>query len=170
MGEVYRGRDTRLSRTVAIKVLPAGMGEAERRERFEREARAISLLNHRHICVLFDVGQDRGISYLVMEYLEGETLAARIAKGPLSPESFIAYAVQMCQALAHAHEQEFPEPWRLMLRRTPCSSAGYRSLASRVREDWPELEVQTSRVSPPRYGPSPPRKDARHRSSSGGSR
>src|ERR1043166_9116076 len=89
MGEVYRGRDTRLGRTVALKVLPAHLADPERRERFEREARAISALSHPHICSLYDVGQQDGTNYLVMEDLQGETLAARIAKGPLSRESLV---------------------------------------------------------------------------------
>ena len=105
MGEVYRGRDTRLGRTVAIKVLPAHLADPERRERFEREARAASALSHPHICALYDVGQQDGTNYLVMEYLEGETLAARIAKGPLSRESLLLIRVQICQALAHAHQE-----------------------------------------------------------------
>ena len=84
MGEVYRATDTRLDRTVAIKVLPAHLAaNAEPRQRFEREARAVASLNHPHICVLHDIGQQDGIDFLVMEYLEGETLAARLAKGPL---------------------------------------------------------------------------------------
>jgi serine/threonine protein kinase len=77
MGEVYRARDTRLDRTVAIKVLPEHLNNPQRRERFEREAKAISTLNHPHICALFDIGQQDGIDYLVMEYLDGETLAPR---------------------------------------------------------------------------------------------
>jgi serine/threonine protein kinase len=82
MGEVYKARDPRLNRTVAIKVLPAHITErAELRERFEREARAIAAFNHPHICVVHDVGRHDEIDYLVMEYLEGETLADRIAKG-----------------------------------------------------------------------------------------
>jgi eukaryotic-like serine/threonine-protein kinase len=105
MGEVYRGRDTRLGRSVAIKILPARLADSERRERFEREARAVSALSHPHICSLYDVGEQDGTNYLVMEYLEGETLAARIAKGPLSRESLFVYAVQICQALAHAHHE-----------------------------------------------------------------
>ena len=81
MGEVYRARDTRLDRTVAIKVLPADLaGGPERRQRLEREARAISALNHPHICALYDVGRQDGIDYLVMEYLEGETLADRLRR------------------------------------------------------------------------------------------
>ena len=82
MGEVYRARDTRLDRTVAIKVLPAALAaDPQLRERFEREARAISSLNHPHICTLFDVGHQDGVDFLVLEYLEGETLAERLARG-----------------------------------------------------------------------------------------
>ena len=85
MGEVYRGRDTRLDRTVAVKVLPAHLAaDAERRQRFEREARAVSSLNHPHICTLYDIGRQDGVDFLVMEYLEGETLASRLKKGLLS--------------------------------------------------------------------------------------
>src|SRR5437763_7294088 len=84
MGEVYRGRDTRLDRIVAVKVLAAGTASrAELRQRFEREARAVSALNHPHICTLYDVGREGEIDYLVMEFLEGETLAARLLGGPL---------------------------------------------------------------------------------------
>src|SRR5580765_5228203 len=79
MGEVYRARDTRLDRTVAIKVLPQHLSERpESRERFEREARAISSLNHSNVCHLYDVGVEQGTSYLVMEYLEGQNLADRL--------------------------------------------------------------------------------------------
>src|SRR3979411_1780661 len=82
MGEVYRARDTRLDRIVAIKVLPTHLADrSELRERFEREARTIASLNHPHICTLFDIGQQDGIDYLVMEYLEGETLATRATSG-----------------------------------------------------------------------------------------
>jgi serine/threonine protein kinase len=90
MGEVYRARDTRLDRTVAIKVLPQHLSEQHAsRERFEREARAISSLNHPHVCHLYDVGVDRGTTYLVMEYLEGQTLADRLRKGPVPPEQVL---------------------------------------------------------------------------------
>jgi serine/threonine protein kinase len=85
MGEVYKASDTRLGRTVAVKVLPSHLaGDGERRQRFALEAKAISALSHPHICVLHDVGQQDGVDYLVMEYLEGETLAARLRRGPLS--------------------------------------------------------------------------------------
>jgi eukaryotic-like serine/threonine-protein kinase len=84
MGEVYKARDTRLDRIVAIKVLPAHLADsAELRERFEREARTIAGLNHPHICTLHDIGRQDGTDFLVMEYLEGETLATRLLKGPL---------------------------------------------------------------------------------------
>src|SRR5437660_12260838 len=84
MGEVYRARDTRLDRTVAIKVLASALaGTPDVRERFEREARAISSLNHPHICTLYDVGHDQGLDYLVMEFLDGEPLNRRIGGRPL---------------------------------------------------------------------------------------
>ncbi|HEY4490643.1 MAG TPA: protein kinase, partial [Acidobacteriota bacterium] len=83
MGEVYRAKDTRLDRTVAVKVLSTQHSwNSDMRQRFEREAKTISSLTHPHICVLYDIGQQEGIDYLVMEYLEGETLAQRIARGP----------------------------------------------------------------------------------------
>jgi len=106
MGEVYRARDTRLDRTVAIKILTQGVADApEVRQRFEREARAVSSLSHPHICVLYDVGNQDGIEYLVMEYLEGETLAARIAKGSLPTAELLRYAAQIADALDKAHRQ-----------------------------------------------------------------
>ena len=90
MGEVYRGRDSRLDRTVAIKILHMHLaGSDEARQRFDREARAISSLSHPNICHLYDVGQQDGISYLVMEYLEGETLADRLRQGPLPLEQVL---------------------------------------------------------------------------------
>src|SRR5579872_2644026 len=105
MGEVYRARDTRLDRTVAIKVLPAHLSDnPERRERFEREAKAISSLSHPNICPLYDVGHQDGIDFLVMEYLEGETLAHRLKKGALAPEQVLQYAIQITDALDTAHK------------------------------------------------------------------
>src|SRR5580692_5351999 len=84
MGEVYRARDTRLDRTVAIKVLAAHLSSSpELKQRLEREARTISSLNHPNICQLYDIGLQNGTDYLVMEFLEGETLAERLRKGPL---------------------------------------------------------------------------------------
>jgi Tol biopolymer transport system component/tRNA A-37 threonylcarbamoyl transferase component Bud32 len=104
MGEVYKARDPRLNRTVAIKVLPAHITErAELRERFEREARAIAAFNHPHICVVHDVGWQDEIDFLVMEYLEGETLADRIARGPLPFDQIVTYGTQIADALDKAH-------------------------------------------------------------------
>ncbi|HEX4949022.1 MAG TPA: protein kinase, partial [Blastocatellia bacterium] len=104
MGEVYCANDTRLDRIVAIKVLPTHLAHhSELRQRFEREARAISSLAHPHICTLYDVGQQDGIDYLVMEYLEGESLAQRLEKGALPLEQTLRYATQIAAALAKAH-------------------------------------------------------------------
>ena len=106
MGEVYRARDTRLDRTVAIKILTDGLeGAPEVRQRFDREARAVSSLNHPHICALYDVGHQNGIDYLVMEYLEGQTLAARIEKGPLPTAELLRTASQIADALDKAHRR-----------------------------------------------------------------
>jgi Tol biopolymer transport system component len=105
MGEVYRARDTRLDRTVAIKILPAHLSDnAEAKQRFDREARAISSLNHPNICTLYDVGHQDGVDYLVMEFLEGETLADRLARGPLPPEQVLKYAIEICEGLEKAHK------------------------------------------------------------------
>ena len=104
MGEVYKARDTRLDRIVAVKALPAQVAAApEFRERFEREARAISQLNHPNICTLFDVGEQDGAAFLVMEHLEGETLAARMAKGPVPVDQALKWAIQIDGALNAAH-------------------------------------------------------------------
>ena len=104
MGEVYRARDTRLERTVAIKILPAQFSsDPVRKQRFEREAKTISSLNHPHICVLYDVGHQDGMNYLVMECVEGETLAKRLEKGPLPLEQVLKYGAQIADALDKAH-------------------------------------------------------------------
>ena len=104
MGEVYKAKDTRLDRTVAIKVLPEHFAESpERKARFEREAKAISQLNHPHICTLYDVGEQDGIDYLVMEYIEGETLAERLKKGPLPIDKALEYGIQIADGLDKAH-------------------------------------------------------------------
>jgi serine/threonine protein kinase len=104
MGEVYRARDTRLERTVAIKILPSHLSSnPEAKQRFDREARAISALSHPNICHLYDVGQHDGISYLVMEYLEGETLGERLRKGRLPLEQVFRVGGEICQGLEQAH-------------------------------------------------------------------
>src|ERR1700736_5836677 len=104
MGEVYRARDTRLDRTVAVKILPSHLSEnREARQRFEREARVISSLNHPHICVLHDVGTQDGTSYLVMEYVQGESLESRLQKGPLPLKQALECGIQICEGLQKAH-------------------------------------------------------------------
>jgi eukaryotic-like serine/threonine-protein kinase len=106
MGEVYRARDTRLDRSVAVKVLPCHLSESiEARQRFEREARSISSLTHPNICHLYDVGSQDGNEYLVMEYLEGETLAERLRKGPLPLEQVLVTGSEVARALETAHER-----------------------------------------------------------------
>lgn len=110
MGQVYRARDTRLDRIVAIKILPAHIaGDPERRERFQREARVVSRLNHPHICVLYDVGQQTTpeglLDYLVIEHLDGESLAARLTRGPLGMDQVLRYAAEIADALDAAHRQ-----------------------------------------------------------------
>src|SRR6516164_5586767 len=104
MGEVYRARDTRLERTVAVKILPKEMSaDAARKQRFEREAKTISGLNHPNICVLHDVGSQDGVDYLVMECVEGETLAKRLEKGPLPLMQVLKCGAQIADALDKAH-------------------------------------------------------------------
>jgi eukaryotic-like serine/threonine-protein kinase len=106
MGEVYKARDMRLERAVAIKVLPQRLSASpETRQRFEREARTISQLSHPHICALYDVGREGETEYLVMEYLEGETLAERLAKGQLPLEQTLRYGQEIADALDKAHRQ-----------------------------------------------------------------
>ncbi len=105
MGEVYKAKDTRLDRVVAIKVLPQHLSSSpEVRARFEREARAVSSLNHPHICVLHDIGCQDGMDYLVLEHLEGETLAARLEKGPLPPDQTLKTGIEIADALEKAHK------------------------------------------------------------------
>jgi serine/threonine protein kinase len=104
MGEVYRARDSRLDRTVAIKILASQhSSDHALRQRFEREARTISKFSHPNICTLHDVGNHEGLEYLVMEYIEGETLEHRLAKGPLSPAQALSYGIQIADALDKAH-------------------------------------------------------------------
>ncbi|MDH3216886.1 MAG: serine/threonine protein kinase [Candidatus Krumholzibacteria bacterium] len=104
MGEVYRARDTRLDREVAVKVLPQHLSaEKEVRARFEREAKTVSALNHPNICTLYDVGREGDTDYLVMELIEGETLAARIGRGPLPTDELLRIGSEIADALDRAH-------------------------------------------------------------------
>src|ERR1700746_3095465 len=105
MGEVYRARDSRLERDVAIKVLPARLAsDPSLSQRLEREAKAVSKLSHPHICTLHDIGHQDGMDFLVMEYLEGETLEQRLSRGPLPADQTLRYAAQIADALAKAHK------------------------------------------------------------------
>jgi Tol biopolymer transport system component len=123
MGEVYRARDTRLDRTVAVKILPSHLSDKpEAKQRFDREARSISSLNHPNICTLYDVGQQDGVDFLVMEYLEGETLADRLMKGALPQEQVLKYGVEICEGLEKAHRSGVVhrdlKPGNIMLTKT----------------------------------------------------
>ncbi len=120
MGEVYKARDTRLDRIVAIKVLPAHLADrAELRERFDREAKTIASLNHPRICTLYDTGHQDEIDFLVMEYLEGETLAQRLQKGALPIQQVLQFAIEIADALDKAHRKGFThrdlKPGNIML-------------------------------------------------------
>jgi eukaryotic-like serine/threonine-protein kinase len=103
MGEVYRARDTRIDRTVALKILGGTLSSADHRASLEREARFIASLNHPHICALHDVSREKETPFLVMEFVQGETLAARLARGPLPPREAVRYSIQIGEALDHAH-------------------------------------------------------------------
>ena len=159
MGEVYRARDTRLDRTVAIKILPPEMSrDTLLKQRFEREAKTISNLNHPHICVLHDVGSQDGLSYLVMECLEGETLAKRLEKGPLPLEQVLKYGAQIADALDKAHRSGVVhrdlKPGNIMLTSTgaklldfglakPASPLTSTAMLTAVTQDSPVTEQGT---------------------------
>ena len=150
MGEVYRARDTRLNRIVAIKVLPAHLADrTESRERFEREARTIASLNHPHICILHDIGQQDGIDYLVMEYLEGETLAQRLKKGPLPIQQVLQYAIEIADGLDKAHRKGIThrdlKPGNIMLTKSGAKllDFGLAKLKQEVAPATPESQLAT---------------------------
>jgi eukaryotic-like serine/threonine-protein kinase len=105
MGEVYRARDTRLDRIVALKFLSESTLAASDPQRFQREARAISRVTHPHVCALHDIGESDGLTYLVLEFVEGDTLAARLRRGPLALQELLQYGIQIAEALDAAHRQ-----------------------------------------------------------------
>ena len=136
MGEVYRADDHRLNRSVAIKIVTAGVGvSAEMRERFDREAKAIARLEHPNVCRVYDVGHDRDLDYLVMEYLEGETLASRMARGHLPADDAIDIACQIADGLACIHQQGLVhrdlKPGNVMLTRSAAKLLDF-GLAKRL--------------------------------------
>jgi WD40 repeat protein len=153
MGEVYRARDTRLDRTVAVKILPPHLSSnLDARQRFEREARAISSLNHPNICTLHDVGHQNGTDFLVMEYLEGETLADRLTKGPLPPEQVLKYGIEICEGLEKAHKNGVIhrdlKPGNIMLTKSGAKLMDF-GLAKAVPANEPPASSLTMTMSAP---------------------
>src|SRR5229473_2696573 len=147
MGEVFRARDTRLDRIVAVKVLPPHLADdPERRERFEREARTIASLNHPHICVLHDIGRQDGIDFLVMEYLEGETLAQRLVKGPLPLDQVLQYAIEIANALDKAHRDLKPGNIMLTKAGTKLLDFGLAKLRQEAAPATPLSQLPTAAV------------------------
>ena len=150
MGEVYKAHDTRLNRTVAIKVLPSEVaGDADSRARFEREARAIAALDHPHICGIYDVGSVDGTHYLVMPHLEGQTLAARLEKGPLPLDQALKIATEIADALDKAHRQGIVhrdlKPANIMLTRTGAKLLDFGLAKLRPTPDPISLSAMTRR-------------------------
>jgi Tol biopolymer transport system component len=154
MGEVYRARDMRLERTVAIKILPEQLSsDPVRKQRFEREAKTIASLNHPHICVLHDVGSQDGISYLVMECIEGQTLAKLLEKGSLPLEQVIKYGMQIADALDKAHRSEVVhrdlKPGNIMLTSTGAKLLDF----GLARPTMPSASLATLTATTPRQSP-----------------
>jgi eukaryotic-like serine/threonine-protein kinase len=161
MGEVFKARDTRLDRTVAVKILaPAVAADSEFRQRFEREARSISALDHPHICALYDVGEHEGTAYLVMQYLEGESLAARLTRGPLALPDALKVGTEIAGALDAAHRRGIVhrdlKPGNVMITRTGArlldfglaKSGGATSLSSAAPTVLAAGPVPTSPAAP----------------------
>jgi serine/threonine protein kinase len=146
MGEVYKARDTRLDRTVAIKVLPDHFAsDPQFRERFDREARAVAALSHPHICTLYDIGSQDGVNFLVMEYLEGETLADRLKKGALPLDQSLQCAIQIADALDNPrHQDDAISVWQC-IRYEPFT--GIRGSAEDSRA-WPQTPRPSSPLQP----------------------
>src|SRR5689334_4508231 len=154
MGEVYRARDTRLERTVAIKILPTQFtADPVSKQRFEREAKTISSLNHPHICALHDVGSQDGIDYLVMECVEGETLAKRLEKGPLPLEQVLKYGMQVADALDKAHRSGVVhrdlKPGNIMLTSTGAKLLDF----GLARPTMPSASLATLTAAAPQRSP-----------------
>lgn len=152
MGEVYRARDTRLGRDVAIKILPQPLSERpDARQRFEREARAISSLNHPHICTLYDIGRQDGTDFLVMEFLEGETLAQRLEKGPLPTTELLRIGIEVAGALDKAHRKNILhrdlKPSNIMLTKSGAKLMDF-GLAKAAENGAPPLETLTQSLNP----------------------
>src|SRR6204780_2559967 len=152
MGEVYRAKDTRLDRPVAIKVLPAHLSsDPELKQRMEREAKAISALQHANICTLYDIGTQDGTNFLVMEYLDGQTLADRLGKGALPLDQVLKIGTEIAQALEKAHQQGIIhrdlKPANIML-----TKAGAKLMDFGLAQ--PEMSIAAKAVGP--FTPSTP--------------
>ena len=153
MGEVYRARDTRLDRTVAIKILPAHLSaNPEAKQRFEREAKAISSLSHPNICALYDVGAQDGVDFLVMEYLEGETLADRLKKGALPLDQLLRCGMEIANGLDKAHRSGVVhrdlKPGNIMLTKTGAKLMDF-GLAKSAAARNPALSAMTATINSP---------------------
>src|SRR6476469_5106689 len=151
MGEVYKARDSRLDRTVAIKVLPEHIAKREDlRARFEREARVVASLNHPNICVLFDIGIQDGARYIVMEYIDGDTLATRISKGALPLDQALEWATQIADALDRAHRAGVThrdvKPQNIMLTRDGVKVLDF-GLAKSIPKPGPAEDTLTAAVT-----------------------
>jgi serine/threonine protein kinase/Tol biopolymer transport system component len=154
MGEVYRARDTRLGRDVAIKILPQHLTEkAEARQRFEREARTLSSLNHAHICTLYDVGHQDGTDFLVMELLDGETLAKRLERGPLATAELLRVAIEIADALEKAHRRGILhrdlKPSNIMLTKSGAKLMDFGLAKASDAVGTPMLSSLTQSLNPP---------------------
>lgn len=153
MGEVYRARDTRLDRTVAIKVLPSHLSsDLKAGQRFDREARTISLLNHPNICTLYDVGHQNGVGFLVMEFLDGHTLGHRLMAGPLPFQEALLVALEICEGLERAHRcgivHRDLKPGNIMLTKSGVKLMDF-GLAKAVRVRTPTGQTETVSCPPP---------------------
>jgi len=151
MGEVYRAKDTRLDRVVAVKVLRSDLAhDPEKRQRFEREARSISTLSHPHICTLHDIGHQDGMDYLVFEYLEGETLEKKLEKGSLPVQDVLRYAIELADALDKAHRQGIIhrdiKPGNIMLTKSGVKLMDF-GLAKLKSETLPVADALTEMTS-----------------------
>src|SRR5262245_51616480 len=148
MGEVYRAKDTRLGRDVALKIVPTHLSQnPEVRERFEREARAISSLNHPHICTLYDIGRDGDADYFVMELLDGEPLATRLERGPMKLDEALRIAAQIADGLSAAHKQGIVhrdlKPGNIVLTRTGAKILDF-GVAKLREEQVVEMATRTT--------------------------
>src|SRR5512134_1813874 len=153
MGEVYKARDTRLDRTVAIKILPSEVaGDPDSRARFEREARAVAALDHPHICGIYDVGESSGTHFLVMPHLDGQTLAARLANGPVPVDQALRIATEIADALDKAHRQGIVhrdlKPGNVMLTRTGAKLLDFGLAKLQSRATALELSAAPTMTSP----------------------